>query len=190
MHVRFEGELDASFTDGDNTRLIPTDTMKNTVYALARTRPIDDIERFAIVLVDHFLWNNQHLRAVTVEVEERPWSRLSATGRPHPHTFVQGGPERRTALVRGTAEHREVHSGVKELAAVKTSGSALGGFLKDPYTTLAETRERLLATVIEARWQYRVLDVAFGLYWQGVRQVLLQTFAEHQSESLQQGGRC
>jgi urate oxidase len=46
--IRFEGDFTAAYADGDNSGVLPTDTMKNTVYALAaETEQIEEIEDVA-----------------------------------------------------------------------------------------------------------------------------------------------
>jgi urate oxidase len=68
---------------------------------------------------------------------------------------------------------------------LKTTDSAFEGFLRDSFTTLKEDRDRILATVIRATWLYRRDNPEFETVWQGVRQTMLETFAEHDSKSLQ-----
>ena len=55
LAIRFEGDFEAAHVQGDNRKILPTDTMKNTVYALARQHPIETIERFSLHLIEHFL---------------------------------------------------------------------------------------------------------------------------------------
>ena len=54
VHVALEGEFEAAHTVGDNTDLLATDTMRNTVYALAKD-DLGPIEAFARRLADHFV---------------------------------------------------------------------------------------------------------------------------------------
>src|SRR5689334_19359831 len=74
--VRFEGDYDASYTSGDNTGVLPTDTMKNTVYALAARHDLADPEPFGLRLATHFLERNARLQCVTVDLIEHRWARL------------------------------------------------------------------------------------------------------------------
>jgi urate oxidase len=78
-----------------------------------------------------------------------------------------------------------VSAGAADLMILKSAQSAFSGFPRDEYTTLAETRDRLLATSLTATWQYRDSAVDFDPAWQKVRQTMLDTFAEHRSESVQ-----
>jgi urate oxidase len=183
--IRFEGRYDASYTAGDNTNVLPTDTMKNTVYALAARQPIADPERFGITLARHFLDRNPDLTRTTIEVTEHPWGRLPRGDREHGHAFVRKGAETRTAAVHADREAVVVRAGLADLVILKSAHSAFAGFPRDEYTTLPETRDRVFATSLTATWRYRDRDVEFGSTWQAVRRILLDVFAEHRSESVQ-----
>jgi urate oxidase len=183
--VRLEGDFEEAHVVGDNRKILPTDTMKNTVYALAASLKIDQIEPFGIALVGHFLRENPQVSRARVEISERAWGRLPVNGRPHDHAFVDSGTERRTASVTSNGERVSVVAGIEGLQILKTTGSAFAGFLKDPFTTLRETQDRIFATTLTAKWTYIKPDVTFGPYWLGVRQALLDTFSIHDSQSVQ-----
>ncbi len=68
---------------------------------------------------------------------------------------------------------------------MKSAHSAFSGFPRDEFTTLPDTRDRLLATALRASWRYGGVEVEFGTVWQAVRTTLLDTFADHRSESVQ-----
>ena len=184
LEIRFEGDFETAHTKGDNRKILPTDTMKNTVYALARQHPIETVEEFGLHLVEHFLTYNPQVSRVRIEAAESLWMRLPHGGKPHATAFTRAGEEERTALLNGTREGTEIRAGVANLVVLKTTNSAFENFLRDPYTTLKADRNRILATAIRANWLYPGEDVEFGPVWHGVRQVLLETFAEHKSESL------
>jgi urate oxidase len=183
--VRLEGDFEEAHVAGDNRKILPTDTTKNTVYALAASLRIDQIEQFGIALVGHFLRENPQVSRARVEISERAWGRLPVNGRPHDHAFVDSGTERRTASVTSNGERVSVVAGIEGLQILKTTGSAFAGFLKDPFTTLRETQDRILATTLTAKWTYIKPEVTFGPYWLGVRQALLDTFSIHESQSVQ-----
>jgi len=184
--IRLEGEFETAHTKGDNKKVLPTDTMKNTVYALAKQHRIETPEGLGLQLAEHFLAHNPQVSRVRVEASETLWARLPFGGKAHPHTFTRSSEEKRTALVSGTRSEKTVHAGIEGLVVLKTTDSAFEGFLRDEYTTLKEDRNRILATVIRAKWLYRSEKADFESTWHGVRQTLLETFAEHDSESLQQ----
>jgi len=185
VDIQFEGDFDAVHTKGNNSAVLPTDTMKNTVYALAAREPVGEIENFGVRLVSHFLNNNPQVSRVKVHIGEHLWSRIPANGKPHPTAFVSCGPELRTASVIGTGEKTVIHGGLEQLLVLRTAGSAFTGYIKDAYTTLAETRDRIFATMIKAEWIYGDSDASFGSCWETIRKALVETFATHKSESVQ-----
>jgi urate oxidase len=185
LAIRLEGDFAAAYTQGDNSGVLATDTMKNTVYALAAEHPFDDIEDFGLALSDHLLHADPHVASVRVELAEHLWERIEAAGAPHPHAFRRAGTERRTAMVTRTTDTVRVIAGVEDLVVMKTAKSAFEGFPRDRYTTLKETADRLLATALRATWRYSRPYVPFGPLWSEVRRVLLETFADHDSRSVQ-----
>ena len=185
VDVLLRGDFLSCFVEGDNSKILPTDTMKNTVYALAKQHAIETPEEFILRLAEHFLSRNPQVSRVSVEAAQTLWSRLSAGGKPDPHTFTSSGNEKRIATIAATRKEKTLHAGLEGLVALKTTDSAFENFLKDEYTTLREDRNRILATTIRAVWLYRKNRIDFDSIWHTVRQTLLETFAGHDSESLQ-----
>jgi urate oxidase len=177
IDVQLEGAFDSVYTDGDNAACLPTDTMKNTVYALARRMPIDHVERFASRLADHFS-TKRGVSKVIITAAEQPWARVSA------HAFAQAGAEQWTCVATRAASATEIVSGVTNLVLLKTTDSAFADFPRDEYTTLPETRDRILATSMTATWTYRPQTTDFGVRAR-IRAALVDTFAAHHSESVQ-----
>jgi urate oxidase len=184
IDVQLEGGFDRVYVDGDNSSCLATDTMKNTVYGLARQDPIDHVEAFALRLADHFLGKPAVTRARISAIEHR-WDRLAPGGRPHPHAFVQAGGEAWTTVVTRDAAGSEVVSGLTNLVLLKTTDSAFVGFPRDEYTTLPETSDRILATSITASWHYRNGATDYAAR-ERIRAGLIDTFAVHMSQSVQQ----
>jgi urate oxidase len=183
VDVQLEGAFDAVYVDGDNRPCLATDTMKNTVYAMARRHAIDHVESFALALADHFIAKAGVARA-RISVSEQPWSRLSAAGEPHPHAFVQAGAEHWTAVVTRDAQGSEIVAGLANLVVLKTTDSAFSGFPRDEFTTLPDTEDRIMATSMTAAWTYAPGAVDFSVR-DDVRRALLETFAAHRSRSVQ-----
>jgi urate oxidase len=183
--IRFEGDFDASHTKGDNRNILPTDTMKNTVYALARHHLVDTAESFCLHLAEHFLSKNPQASRIHVDASETLWERLAVGGRPHAHAFTCASNEKRIAFVNATRSEKNIHAGIEGLVVLKATQSAFEGFLRDEFTTLKEARNRILSTVISAEWFYRDDSPPFDTTWNGVRQTVLEAFADHESESLQ-----
>ena len=183
IDVLLEGAFDAVYVDGDNGPCLATDTMKNTVYAIARQDPIDHVEAFALRLADHFL-AKPGVSRVRIGAVEQPWGRLSAGGRPHPHAFVQAGAEHWTVSVTRDASGSEIVSGLANLVVLKTTDSAFAGFPRDEFTTLPDSEDRIMSTSITAAWTYRPGTSDFSARSQ-VRRALVETFAAHLSRSVQ-----
>jgi urate oxidase len=183
IDVQLEGAFDAVYVAGDNGPCLATDTMKNTVYAMARRHPIDHVETFGSALADHFLAKPSVSR-VRISIIEQPWGRLSSAGQPHPHAFVQAGAEHWTAVVTRDADGTIIASGLANLVVLKTTDSAFSGFPRDEYTTLPDTSDRIMATSITAAWTYASATPDFSARAQ-VRRALVETFAAHVSRSVQ-----
>jgi urate oxidase len=179
IDVQLEGAFDAVYVDGDNSPCIATDTMKNTVYALARQDPVAHVEAFASRLADHFIAKPAVARARITAVEHR-WARLAAS----PHAFVQPGGEQWTAVVTRDAQSSSIVSGLTNLVVLKTADSAFAGFPREQFTTLPETDDRILATSVTASWTYRAGTIAFAVR-ERIRAALVDTFAAHKSRSVQ-----
>ncbi len=185
VNIQFSGDFDAAHIKWDNRKILPTDTMKNTVYALAAECPADPIEDFASKLSRHFLRNNPQLASVRVEITENLWTSILIGKKLHPTSFMRAGQEKRTTAVIATCSQLRIESGIDDLLVMKTANSAFDGFLRDAFTTLPETRDRLLATVVRAAWRYRGDRAPFDACWIQVRETILAVFAQHKSESVQ-----
>ena len=155
VSVMLEGNFDSAYLHGDNSLVVATDTMKNTVYALAKEKLQQQIEDFGIALGGHFLERYSQVTRAIIRLVEQPWARMSIDGQPHPHGFTAGGPARPFAEVSCARDGAtSVESGVEDLCILKTAGSGFAGYVKDEYTTLAETKDRILATNMEASWHF------------------------------------
>ena len=185
LSIRFEGDFEAAHTRGDNRKILPADTMDNTVYALARQHSIEPLEAFGQHLIEHFLTYNPQVHRVVIDASENIWNRLPQGGKPHASAFASGGNEERICLLSGTRHGTQARAGIRSLAVLKTAKASFQDFKKDPYTTLEDERDSILSTVIGADWLYSEEDAEFGPLWHAVRKMLLETFAEHESHSLQ-----
>ncbi len=186
VDVLLRGDFDSCFLEGDNRRILPTDTMKNAVYSLARNSPAKCIEEFAKELVEFLLRRNPQVSAAEVSVSEKTWEHLQSGGKPHATTFVQASGEIQTTQVTRTqASDFSVSSGFENLVLLKTSGSAFEGYIQDSLTTLAPAKDRLLATAVRAHWTYTGAAVTFSSLRPQVREILLAAFAGHESKSVQ-----
>jgi urate oxidase len=186
VEILVRGDFADCFQSGDNRQILPTDTMKNTVYSLARDSVAAGVEDFAAELVDFLLRQNPQILSAEVTVEEKAWEHLALSGRPHPTTFVQTSGERQTATIsRAQGGRATVVSGLENLIILKTADSGFEGFKKDSLTTLPETTDRLFGTAVRARWTYAETASDFAALRKNIRDTLLREFADHHSKSVQ-----
>lgn len=183
--VAQEGDFDAVNVKGDNTDAMATDTMRNTVYALAKDGLTSSIEDFGIKLVRHFVEAAPKANRIRINITEHPWNRIEVDGQSHDHSFVRGAGVR-TAEVVGDGEEFSIVAGIDDLIVLRTAGSGWADFHRDRFTTLPETNDRIMATVVTAKWQYgNRIDLDFDKLWESVRKQILETFTDHFSPSVQ-----
>jgi urate oxidase len=179
------GDFTAAHTAGDNAHVLTTDAQKNTVFAFARDG-IGTPEQFGLRLARHFAGSYDWITGARVAVESYGWDRITVGGRPHDHSFRRAGGEVRTAVVTVDGDDAHVLAGLTDLVVLKTTDSEFWGFPRDRFTTLPETRDRILATAVTARWRYATPELDFDACFDGVRTALLETFAATHSLALQQ----
>jgi urate oxidase len=188
--ITLSGDMADVHLSGDNANVVPTDTQKNTVYAFAKEAPVGEIEEFGLRLARHFVDGFEPITQARVHLEEYPWARIEVGGAPHDHAFVRASGERRTATVVARDGRAWVVSGLADLVVLKTTRSEFTGYLKDRYTTLQETTDRILATAVTARWRHATLagdhQVDWAKSFAETRRLLLEAFATTHSRSLQQ----
>src|SRR4051812_40462901 len=179
------GDFAAAHTSGDNAHVLSTDAQKNTVFAFARDG-IGSPEEFGLRLARHLAGSYAWISGARVAIESYSWDRIAVGGVPHDHAFSRAGSEVRTAVITVDGDDVHVLAGLTDLVVLKSTGSEFWGFPRDRYTTLAETRDRILATAVTARWRYRSTDVDWHATYDAVRTTLLETFAGTHSLALQQ----
>lgn len=187
IDISLSGDFHDCFASGDNSRILPTDTMKNTVYSLARSSSATCIEYFAAELATHFIQTNLFTESATITIRNAPWRHIAVKGLPYPTAFTRSSGENEiTTVTYAKSTGLEYVSGFEELAILKTAKSAFAGFYKDNLTTLKETHDRLLGTLASVRWTYASGDHDFPVLRSQVIGALLKAFAEHDSQSVQQ----
>jgi urate oxidase len=184
VDVALTGDYDAVHTEGDNTEAMATDTMRNTVYAVAKQQSFDTPEEYGLQLVDYLL-TQPRVRGARVSVVEQRWDRIVVDGQPHRHAFTKAAGGKHTAFVTGEADQRKVTAGIDDLHVLKTTNSGWANFLEGGYRTLKDTDDRILATSITASWDYREPAGDFGATWEGVHEQIGRTFTDHFSPSVQ-----
>lgn len=191
VQVLLTGDFEAAHTSGDNSKILPTDTMKNTVYFVARESKAASMEEYAKELIDFLLARNPQVSGAEVVIESHVWKRMTVDGQPHPTAFMHGSDERQTTRVSRRQDGAlEIVSGLDRMNILKTAQSGFVGFIKDELTTLPETTDRLFGTVLKAEWPYTARAIAEGIDFNKVRrhlrETMLATFAKHDSLSVQQ----
>lgn len=177
VQVILEGEFEAAHVSGDNTGLLATDTMRNTVYALAPEHLTGAIEDYGLVLARHFVEAGPSVTRATIRIEEHPWERLGS----REHAFQRGNGGKRVCTVTSDGD---VVSGIDDLLVLKTTNSGWEGYLHEQYTTLPETDDRILCTVVTATWDYSQ-PPDYDAAWDAAREAILGAFADHYSPSVQ-----
>jgi urate oxidase len=180
VSVALAGDLAGTHLTGDNSHVLPTDSQKNTVYAFARQHGIGQIEEFGLLLARHFVDSQPTIHRARVHIEQYGWVRAG------PHSFIRTGMETRTATVTYDGAGAWVVSGLSDLVLLNSTDSEFWGYLKDPYTTLPEAKDRILATAVNAQWRHAGVAADWVGSYQGVRDSLVQAFVDTYSRSLQQ----
>lgn len=185
--VQLRGAFEASYTQGDNRDVVATDTIKNTVYVVAKEHDFKSIEEFAVLLASHFVKTYPQVAHATVELTQTAWRRIPVAGKPHDFAFTSGGPQLRlaiAALARGG--NVELVGGVRDLVVLKTTDSEWRDFHRDRYRTLKDTSDRILATKVNAEWTYTTAATDFNAANEQITTAVLETFATKHSLGAQQ----
>ena len=191
-----EGDIETSYTQADNSVIVPTDTQKQTIYLLAKQNPVTPPELFASIVANHFVTEYKHIHVAHISVVQHRWTRMTIDGKPHPHSFYRDGDD--TRIVEATAREGEaitLRSGIKGLLVLKSTGSAFYGYdTSDRYTILPETKDRILSTEIECGWTWKKFDTldavkadqqVFDQAWKDARAITMDIFAKDESPSVQ-----
>jgi urate oxidase len=187
VQVLLKGDFLYAHTVGDNTKILATDTMKNTVYAVARSSSATTMEEYAMELADFLLSRNPQVSSAAIKIEAALWKRLVIDGAQHPTAFMHGSDEVQTTHVeRAQGGTFRIASGLDHLVLLKTANSGFEGYIKDELTTLKETSDRLFGTAVRAEWRYTESALDFDAVRTSIRETMLRTFAGHESKSVQQ----
>ncbi|GAA3706763.1 urate oxidase [Zhihengliuella alba] len=183
---QLHGDFETAHTEGDNSKVVATDTQKNTVYGFAR-EGVGTIENFLKRLGDHFTGEFDWVSGGRWKAEQYFWDRIED----HDHAFSRNKSEVRTAILEITDGTKNIVAGIEGVTVLKSTGSEFHGFPRDRFTTLKETTDRILATDLTARWRYNTDavnagDIDFDAIYTSVRALLLKAFADTHSLALQQ----
>lgn len=190
-----EGEIDPSYTEADNSVVVATDSIKNTIYIKAKENPVTPPELFASIVASHFVDTYKHIHAAHVEVVVHRWTRMTVDGKPHPHSFFRDGVETRNVEVTvREGKGIDIRSGISGLLVLKSTGSQFHGFIRDDFTTLPEVWDRILSTEIDNKWKWNTFSTLpavrafmpkFDKAWEDARAITLKLFADENSPSVQ-----
>lgn len=161
VRIMLEGTVSESWLSGENHQIVPTETQKNTCYALALQSEFDCPEDYALALGRDMLKRHSHIELVRIDVEERVWERIVVDGQEHTHAFQSPvGPRRNTCAAVMSRTRETVTSGVRDLKLMKTTNSGFKGYIEDQYTNLepvgagGASPDRIMCTELEATWTY------------------------------------
>lgn len=182
------------YTKADNSVVVATDSMKNTVYIKAKEHPVTPPELFASILGTHFVEHYPHITTANIKIITHRWTRMTIDGKPHPHSFFRDGAETRNVEAVVRKGGIDIRSGIVGLLVLKSTGSQFHGFVRDEYTTLPEVWNRILSTDVDCGWSWNTfsgLDAVkksipkFDKAWMAARAITMKTFAEEDSPSVQ-----
>lgn len=200
VQVLLIGGFDKSYTHADNSSIVPTDTVKNTILVEAKNTNVWPIERFAAHLAKHFTSKYSHVEGIEISIIQSIWSKYEVNGKLHPHSFTYGGPETKRISLKYTKADKKLSlsSSIKDLKVLKSTGSMFYGYNVCDYTTLKPTTDRILSTDVSSTWTYEpkhipTLDAIIaqadkGLFdtaYEKARYTTLELFALENSASVQ-----
>ena len=184
------GDFEQAYLTGDQSKILPTDTQKNTAFSYTKEKGVPAIEEYGLHLARHFVHDVEPVSGARVEIEEFLWERAIVDGAEHDFTWLRKGQEIRTSAVTVDASGEYVISGFKDLVILKSTGSEFAGFLSDEYTTLKETHDRVMATALDVKWRYGVGEATADPDWNAIyasaKTIMVKEFATLQSLALQQ----
>ncbi len=185
VEVGLSGNFDASYTQADNRLVVATDSMKNTVNIFAKKKLGAESEEFGVVLGEHFLKTYPQVKRAEISLSERCWARISVNGKPHAHSFTEKSPAKPFVKIVCTKKETQVESGIEDLLILKSTGSGFENFLRDEFTTLPETSDRIFATKLKATWTYSRKPKKYSVTNEKILAAMLATFAKNFSPSVQ-----
>ncbi len=174
-----------TYTTGDNTGLVATDSMKNFIQRETMNYAGAGLEEYSQFLAQKFMDTYPQAEGIQLSVVEIPYE-----GLPNSHTaFAPSGPDRATACIEINRNGIvEVSSGAQGFKLLRLGGSAFHGFVRDEYTTLPEIKNRPLHMWLDLEWWYTETRAAFnnGIVVADIRQIVHQVFSSFESGSIQE----
>jgi urate oxidase len=185
VQAMLEGGFARAYTDADNSAVVATDTIKNIVNIVARENLGLDTESFVEVLARRYLDRYPQAERALVTAWETRWVRFTVGGVPHSHSFLLDGNGKPFAHVSATRDSQTLQSGIEGFTFMKSTASGWENYVKDEYTTLPETADRLCATAMDARWTWTKAPNDYGIANSRILSWMLDSFATTYSASVQ-----
>jgi len=183
--VFLQGDFETSYTKADNRLVVATDSMKNTINVLAKKELGAENEEFALALGKHFLDSYPQVARTEIALSERSWERITAGGKPRGRAFALRGAARLISRAVCSRKGTSIASGIEGLTILKTTDSGFENFVRDRFTTLEETRDRILATEMRAVWTYDRKPQSYTATNEKILNAMLKVFADCYSPSVQ-----
>jgi urate oxidase / 2-oxo-4-hydroxy-4-carboxy-5-ureidoimidazoline decarboxylase len=180
VRVIVRGEaFEASYTEGDNSMIVATDSMKNFVHRMGLEYEGETLEEFVALVGNRLLERYEHMEGVEVSAREVPFERVrgNALRRRYDDYAVAELELDRSGVVSARSGRRGLH-------LIKLAGSSFAGFICDEYTTLPDAEDRPLFVHMDMHW--RSADPARSPRCEDVREVAVSTFCDVRSASIQE----
>jgi urate oxidase len=181
----------AAYTEGDNSQVVATDTMKNVILRRAREYDGVILEGLLDQLGHSFLETYPEMEGLALRAEDLGFEAVTE------RLFRMVDGDHAVAELHlergddGTVQRRAARSGIEGFRLLKTTGSAFTKFARDGDTTLPERGDRPLFIHLDVHWRYLDPRDALGTDQQrfaapaAVREVILTVFDTFVSESIQ-----
>jgi urate oxidase len=191
VDIRVFGEnFLAAYTEGDNSAVVATDTMKNFIYAMALEFDGATLESLAAFLARQFLRTYPEMESLEIRVREQRFDRAGTA------LFDRRRDDASTARVRAArlasgVVISEAESGRRDLRLIKITGSSFAHFQRDRFTTLPEMVDRPLFVHLDLRWRYGLIAAGLGempeqyVHAEQIRDLVRHTFDDFNSRSIQ-----
>jgi urate oxidase len=185
LEVMLEGTFERAYTHADNRAVIATDTIKNIVNIVAREEVAAGAEMFCQAVGKRFLDTYAHVERVSVAGQETRWRRMVIDGVANPHGFtLDGNGTPIVRLVQTRAETR-LESGIENFTFMKSTDSGWTDYLRDAFTTLPETTDRIAATSMNACWLWSDRPADYLAKNEIILQKMIEIFVTTYSASVQ-----
>lgn len=185
VKAMLQGDFGRAYTSKDNSTSISTDTVKNVVNVVARENLALPNELFCLAVAQRLLDSYPQVDRARVSGHETKWSRASFGGKSHPHSFTLDANGQPFAQVTATRSTVTTVSGVDGFTFMKCTESGWDNYVKDKYTTIAETRDRMAATSMVSSWRWKTAPADYPAANAKILEAMLEVFATTYSESMQ-----